>query len=71
VLRLDDPTDDDQPCSVREAVWGGEEEIEEEARKKLDISYPRIRTWIVADECHIVGTHPQKSESGERTLDHF
>ena len=52
----------------REAVWGGEEEIEEEA-EKLDIPVHAF-DLIVADECHRGYT---SSEVGiwRKTLDHF
>src|SRR6266436_5178016 len=52
----------------REAVWGGEEEIEEEA-EKLDIPIHAF-DLIVADECHRGYT---SSEVGiwRKTLDHF
>jgi type I restriction enzyme R subunit len=52
----------------REAVWGGEEEIEDDA-EKLDIPIHAF-DLIVADECHRGYT---SSEVGiwRRTLDHF
>src|SRR6266478_6652415 len=52
----------------REAVWGGEEEIEEEA-EKLDIPIHAF-DLVVADECHRGYT---SSEVGiwRKTLDHF
>src|SRR6266705_712456 len=52
----------------REAVWGGEEEIEEDA-EKLDIPIHAF-DLIVADECHRGYT---SSEVGiwRKTLDHF
>jgi len=45
----------------REAVWGGEEEIEDDAESSTSDS--RIRPYV-ADECHR-DTRLQKSESGE------
>ena len=52
----------------REAVWGGEEEIEDDA-EKLDIPIHAF-DLIVADECHRGYT---SSEAGiwRKTLDHF
>src|SRR3989449_4124621 len=52
----------------REAVWGGEEEIEEEA-EKLDIPIHAF-DLIVADECHR-GYTSSEVAIWRRTLDHF
>src|SRR2546422_5055803 len=52
----------------RDAVWGGEEEIEEEA-EKLDIPIHAF-DLIVADECHR-GYTSSEVAIWRRTLDHF
>jgi type I restriction enzyme R subunit len=52
----------------REAVWGGEEEIEEEA-EKLDIPIHAF-DLIVADECHR-GYTSSEVAIWRKTLDHF
>lgn len=52
----------------REAVWGGEEEIEEEA-EKIDIPIHAF-DLIVADECHR-GYTSSEAAIWRKTLDHF